>query len=348
MDPELQRLLKVASLGIAVVAAIISIIFASIWHLDMFMMDFGVYWRVANEPVSQAYEHRATLNFPYPPTMLLWISPFSLISKWLAYSLWVAASVAALIASARRHIDKGALALALIAPPVFYCLLTGQVSVALGALVLWSCSTNNRVAAGIALAIAASIKPQLVLMAPLLLVARKDQSAIVSGGITICGLVLLTVVLFGFDTWASWLGALGHFQLIVVKNGVLNVTITPASVAALWQLPSIPFLLLGTALGAWVVFNCRNSDPLTQSAAIVTGSLLAAPYAVFYDLAAVVPFLAFAVTRGRIIAVAGYLGGLNIIPLLATTFELIQIKRVSVALRSQNEANAPRSSRSED
>lgn len=339
VNSDLLRLLKVAGLYIAPIAAIISIIFVSIWHLDSFMMDFGVYWRVANGPVSLAYEQRASLNFPYPPTMLLWISPLSLIPKWLAYALWIVISVVALVASSRRHLDRGALALTLIAPPVVYCLLTGQVSVALGALVLWSCSINNRVAAGIALAIAGSIKPQLVLMAPVLLFARKDFSAMVSGGLTISALALLTVALFGLETWAAWLGSLDHFRSIVVKNGVLNVTITPASVASLWHLPPIPFLLLGAALGAWTVIYCRDGDPLTRSAAMVTGSLLAAPYAVIYDLAALAPFLAWAVARGRIVAVIGYLGGLNIMPLLVTAFELVQVAPIQSAADRQKETN---------
>jgi hypothetical protein len=221
-------------------------------------------------------------------------------------------------------LDKKGLLLALIAPPVTYCLLTGQVSVALGALVLWSCATGNRIAAGIALGVVASIKPQLVLMAPLLLVVNKDRLAIISAGLALCGLVLLSVAVFGFETWASWIGALDHFQAIVVKNGALSVTITPASVAQLWHLPKTPFLALGAMLGACVVLYCRNSDPLMKSAAIVTGSLLSAPYAIIYDLAAVAPFLAWGVARGRIVAVLAYPGGLNVFPLLATAFELVQ------------------------
>ena len=341
-DRDLKRLLWAASLCIAAAAGIAFIAFAAMGKFNVFGMDFGVYWRVANTPASLTYEHRATLNFPYPPTMLLWISPLSLISKWLAYGIWVVISIAALVASCRRHLDKQALALALIAPPVIYCLLTGQVSVALGALVLWSCSTNNRIAAGIALGIVASIKPQLVLMAPLLLAAQKDRSAIVSAGLTISGLILLSVVLFGLDTWADWIGILTHFRSIVVKNGVLGVTITPASAAELWHLPTIPFLLLGIALGAGVVFYCRNGKPLTQSAAIVTGSLLAAPYAIMYDLAALAPFLAWAVTRGRIVAVLAYIGGLNIIPLLVAAFELVQAVPVRSASRHQEGASASR------
>jgi hypothetical protein len=348
VGPDLQRLLRTASLSIAAVGAITFIVFVSIWQLKSFGMDFGVYWRVANGPVSRAYEHRATLNFPYPPTMLLWISPLSLMSKWLAYTLWIVISVAALIASCRRHMGKGAVLLALIAPPVIYCLLTGQVSVALGALVLWSCSTKNRTAAGIALAMAASIKPQLVMMAPLLLAARKDRSAILSGALTLSALMLLSVALFGVDTWANWLWALDHFRLIVVKNGVLNVTITPASVAELWHLPPTPFLILGAVLGAWVAFHCRDGDPLTQSAAIVAGSLLAAPYAVIYDLAALVPFLAWAVARGRIVAVVGYLGGLNVLALLATAFELVQVAPVQTVSRRQESANVSRDSPATD
>ncbi|MCF2514824.1 DUF2029 domain-containing protein [Sphingomonas sp. G124] len=333
-----------ASICIASLSAIVFIVFVGIWHIDLFMMDFGVYWRVANGPISSAYEHRASLNFPYPPTMLLWISPLSLLSKGPAYALWIVASVAALVAASRRHLDRSALTLTLIAPPVVYCLLTGQVSVALGALILWSCSVNSRIAAGSALAIAASVKPQLVLMAPLLLAARKDHSAIIWGGIVLISLVLLTVAMFGIETWAAWLGSLDHFRSIVVRNGVLNVTITPASVAVLWHLPPVPFLILGATLGAWIAIYCCDGDPLIRSAAIVTGSLLASPYAVIYDLAALVPFLAWAVARGKIVAVIGYLGGLNIIPLLVTAFELAQVAPAKIETDPQEEASASRES----
>ena len=322
VDPKHQRLLKTASLCIAAATAITFMAFIAIWHFDTFGMDFGVYWRVANGPVSQAYEQRSTLNFLYLPTMLLWISPLGLIPKWMAYALWVSISILALIVSCRRHLSNEALLLALIAPPVTFCLLTGQVSVALGALILWACTTDNRIGAGIALGVVASIKPQLVLMSPLFLIANKDGRAIISAGLTFASLASLSIVAFGLRIWASWLDALDHFRSIVVTNGILNVSITPASVADLWHLPVTPFLIAGIATGAWVTLSCRNCDPLRQSAAIVTGSLLAAPFALFYDLAALMPFLAWAVTRGRIVAALAYAGSLNIVPLLVTAFEL--------------------------
>jgi len=290
-------------------------------------MDFGVYWRVANTPISLVYQHRASLNFPYPPTMLMWIAPLNLMPRWLAYEVWVGVSILALVGAAHRYLDRPALLLALIAPPVLYCLLAGQVSLALGALILWACATDNRTAAGIALGIAASIKPQLVIMAPLMLAANGDYRALLSAAITVGSLIFLSVFLYGLDIWTAWLGMLEHFQGVVIRNGVLNVSITPASVASLWHLPPIPFLLAGAAIGAWLVVMCRDRDPLTRSAAVIAGSLLASPYGVIYDLAAAAPFLAWSVVRGRIAAVVAYVGGLNIIPLVIISFELIQAAR---------------------
>jgi hypothetical protein len=324
-----QRALQAVGITIAWIAALIFIAFARQYH--SLAMDFGVYWRVANDPISQAYEHRATLNFPYPPTMLLWISPLDLIPKWPGYLLWVAISVSAFIAACRQHLDLPPLLLALIAPPVTYCLLTGQVSVILGALVLWSCTTDNRIAAGIALGIAATIKPHLVLMAPLLLAATRDFKALVACGMAFTAIVILSITVFGVAAWVAWLGIIEHFQAAVVKNGVLGVTITPASVARLWHLPTVPFLLLGAGVGVWLVLICRNGPPLIRSAAVVAGSLFAAPYAVMYDLAALAPFLGWAIARGKIVAVLGYVGGLNLVPLCAIAFELFTARKEKFA-----------------
>lgn len=289
-------------------------------------LDFSVYWRTANEPLVEVYRPRPVLNFPYPPTMLLWVAPLSVLPFWAAYSAWVVVSVSAFIQSCRAYLSKGEIGLAVASLPMVYCLLSGQVSAVLTALLLWAAGSRNRVAAGIALAVIASVKPQFVLLAPLFLLATKDWRAIGSSALTLLTIVAISFAAFGIVTWENWLRSLDHFNEIIVKNGVLTVMVTPAAAAQLWGLPPLPFMAAGAGIGSWLVVHCRNHPPLHQATAIAAGSLLASPYAVIYDLVAVVPFLAWSIFRGSMFSalVISSLTSwtLNSLPLFAATVGL--------------------------
>lgn len=288
-------------------------------------MDFGVYWRAANEPLETVYLPRDVLNFPYAPTMLLWIAPLSLVPLWLGIASWAAISLAALILACRRHLSRLEIALSLISPPVVYATLNGQVTVALTALLLWACGTRNRLMAGLAFAIIASIKPHLMIMAPLLLLVTRDWEALLAAAFAIVAIILASVSAFGIETWQAWIQSLDHFSSILVENNVLVVSATPYGVARYWGFPPIPFLIAGAALGAWLVMKCRQHGPLQQSAAVAAGSLLAAPYAITYDLSPLVPFLAWAVFRGAVGAALAMSGAVNPLPLLLTAYSLAKL-----------------------
>ena len=293
-------------------------------------MDFGVYWRVAAEPLEIVYQPRKWLNFPYPPTMLLWIAPLALVPKWVGFALWSLAGAAALAAACGKHLRWKQIALVLLSPPAVYCFLNGQVSVILAALLLWACSTRNNVLCGVLFAVIFSIKPQLVLMAPIVLVASRNWQAVISGAAAFAMIVGASVLAFGVDSWLTWLGSLDHFNDILVRNGVLAVVITPAGVAELKGLPVYPIMALGAVTGAIIAYRCRDGEPLVKSAAIATGSLLAAPYAVIYDLVAVAPFIVWSIFNGRILATIAFAGGLNPLPLLVTGYELYERGKAAV------------------
>jgi hypothetical protein len=280
-------------------------IFLNYWSQDKFSRDFGVYWRAANQPVSEVYFWQGAFPFPYAPTMLLWIEPLAYIPRWPAYFAFVAISVAALVWVCRKHLSKRAIALVLATPPVCRGLFTGQVSALLSAILIWSCETGNRIAAGIALGIIASIKPQLVVMAPLMLLFARDWRAFVSAGSTFLVMVALSILVFGPARWPEWVASMDHFHSAVADSSVINVSITPAALAERFGYPPLPFLLLGTLAGAGLVYLCRNSEPFQKAAAIGAGSLLASPYALAYDLVAVIPFLAMLIAQGRLLPLIG-------------------------------------------
>lgn len=313
----LRRPALTVTIGVSVVLSVALLIHGAI--ANTFATDFSVYWRTANEPAALAYKPRSSLPFPYPPTMMLWIGPLAMMPMWVAFALWVSASIAAIILVCRNYLERPAIALLLICPPMVNGLGTGQVSAALAALLLWACGTRNRIAAGLAFAIIASIKPQLVIMAPLLLIVSRDLRALLAAMVGFLLIVAASVFAFGQAAWIDWYQSMSNFHAVLDKHNVLGVAITPAAAAEHVHLPPVPFLIGGIAIGAWLVVRCRKLGPLEMSAAIATASLLAAPYALTYDLVAIAPFLvaaAFADRKAPAIALAGVL---NPLPLLLTS-----------------------------
>lgn len=284
--------------------------------------DFGVYWRTANMPAEQAYFWDGRFPFPYMPTMLLWISPLSLIPKWPVYFIFIACSAIIFILACRSFLPKAGIALALISPPFLHGLATGQVSAAIAALLLWACGTGNRAFAGIAFGFIASVKPQLVIMAPLMFVLNRDCRAFFAAGTTFGLLVLISIVVFGPERWPEWFGSMKHFHNAVTNTDVIRGAVTPAAVAERYGLPPLPFLVIGILAGTGLVYLCRNTGTLEKASAIVVGSLLAAPYALGYDLVTIVPYLALAILGGRILPVLVFVAGTNPLPILVSAYEL--------------------------
>lgn len=301
-------------------------IFLNYLEFGKFSNDFGVYWRTANQSVELAYLWRGRFPFPYAPTMLLWISPLAWIPKWPAYLLFVAISTAAFALACRPYLPKAAIALAVISPPFARGMFTGQVSVALAALMIWACGTTNRVGAGIAFGLAASVKPQLVIMAPLMLALNRDWRAFGAAAATFIVTIIMSLSIFGVARWPEWIASMDHFHHAVADTNVINIGVSPATFAERLGYPPLPFMIFGCLGGAAIVYLCRNRSPLEQASAITLSSLLAAPYSLAYDLVGVMPLLALAVFQGRILAAVGMASSLHPLPLAISTFELLTRK----------------------
>lgn len=288
--------------------------------------DFGVYWRAARQPLDAVYAWPGRYPFPYAPTMLLWIAPLRILPRWLAFYTWTGLSLAVFLLACRAYLTKLPTALVLISPPLLRGFYTGQVCAALAALTIWACRTTNRTGAGIAFGIIASIKPQLVIMAPLMLALNRDWRAFVSAALTFLATILLALLIFGPDRWPEWLASMNHFHHAVADTGVITVATTPAAVAERFGYAPLPFLILGAIAGAVVVFACRDSQPLEKAAAITIASIMASPYALVYDLTIAMPVLAIAVFEGRILPAIGMATGFHPVPLLASISELVRSK----------------------
>lgn len=317
------------ALALAVIMSAVGSIGLLAWFLleASIATDFSVYWRTANEPFQMAYMRRDELPFPYAPTMLLWISLLAVLPMWPAFALWVLFSSFALAKVCRAHLSPRETWLVLASPIVVNGLATGQVSVFLAAALLWAAGTNNRLLAGLGFALIASVKPQLVLLAPLLLLARKDWLALGAASIGYIAIVILSVVVFGIAPWFEWIASMENFHRVLLDQNVTAVAATPAGAAEHWGLPPLPFLAAGLVAGTWLMVRCRNDGPLEVCAAIAVGSLLAAPYALTYDLAPVVPFLVCIIFRGSIAGAVALGVAIHPIPLILASVELARSRR---------------------
>lgn len=342
MTPFVEGVFRKVGPPIAVItcATMSAWLFLRYYYADKFANDFGVYWRVVRQPLEHIYSWAGNYPFPYAPTMLLWIQPLALIPKWPAYFLFIIVSVAAFVLACRPYLSKGAIALILVTRPFLRGIFTGQVCAILAAGTLWACGTKNRIAAGVAFAVMGSIKPQLIWMAPLMLLLNKDWRALGSGAAASFLILVSTVTFFGPDRWAEWLASMDHFKQALVNINAFHIGVTPAMWAEWWGLPPLPFMVAGGFAGAALVYACRDMEPLEKCTAIVAGSLLGAPYALDYDLVALFPFLAMIVMKGRMFAVIGLTGTLNPLPLLVVAYELCSPRGI-LGRNKRNRDNLP-------
>lgn len=299
-----------------------------------FANDFAMYWRVASGPFAEAYLPSEHMPFPYLPTMILWIEPLAWLPLRLAQLLFVAVGAAVFILACRRHrVPASAIALAMFSPPLISTWLTGQVTAILTAVLLWACATSNRLAAGVALGLIASIKPQFVIMAPLMLLLMQDWRALLAAAATFALIVAISLAAFGLDTWFIWFASLTNLHQVLVKDHLFQYAVNPAGAAEYWGLSPLPFLLLGAAAGTWLVVKCRDKSPLIVATAIGCGSLLASPYGLINDLAIVAPFLAWSVVQGSLMATLALSGMLAPLPLLISAWAMANPKSANQTVR---------------
>lgn len=269
--------------------------------------DFIVFWTAA--AAGQPYHFEALtaaqhwyMNtdairpFAYPPSFLPWLAPFAILPLKTAYLLWTVSTAALFCAAWSRIVAPKHLLLAAAAPVVVLALIPGQVVFLVGALLVSSLMMVERrpLLAGVLLGIAATIKPQALLLVPLALVAGKHWrvlSASAATGMVIGGACLL---LQGGQLWLDWLKSLPRFMDVVRDGGMMHFGITPASalVRASVEGPAASAILaIAAALGVltvWQVFRATK-DVAHRMLAINAPTLLLLPYAMPYELALSAP-----------------------------------------------------------
>lgn len=182
----------------------------------------------------------------------------------------------------------------MLAPPVVFAAINGQLTLIVAALAAFGLARlkSNEVLAGVLLAIAATLKPTLLILAPIGLLAGRHWRAAASAAATGCVVAMMSILLFGLSTWFDWLDALGRYRTIFEHSPPLYWNaVTPYALALRLGTANalVTWAALAFAVAGAVAIFVRTDDWRIRMAAVAGGSLLASPYAMNYELAALAP-----------------------------------------------------------
>lgn len=249
--------------------------------------DFELVTALQAEPFREVIDR----PFIYPPSALLLFVPLSLIPFWASFALFSAASLV-WFAWVSHKAGSDALLVAA-APPVALAAITGQPSLLVAGMVLLACMSPP-VLAGVLFGIAATIKPTLLILAPVALIAGRQWVTIGSACAAGAAVCLMSLAAFGWESWALWLEAMPRFQELIARSpNFLRTAVTPYALGIRLGFESVWIIVAMAALAVpavWLAF--RNDTPaLERSAILMGGALLVSPYAMFYELAVLAPLV---------------------------------------------------------
>jgi hypothetical protein len=230
----------------------------------------------------------------YPPHLILFTWPFGLMPYLAAYALWCIAGVALyVVAAAGGNFRRDHLLFLAMAPGVAVCVFFGQNGFFTAALLIAGLVSLDRrpLFAGVMFGIL-TVKPQLGLLLPLMLIMTGRWRTIAAAAVTTAVLVALTSALFGADVWMAYLDKVTPQQhwLLTEGGGLLQAMVCSAFAAArLVGLPiaaawGVQAVVSAAAVMAVVWTYWRRRDPVLSTAVLVAATFLATPWSLTYDL----------------------------------------------------------------
>ena len=230
----------------------------------------------------------------YPPHLLLLTWPFSVMPYLPAYFLYCAAGLIvylAVVADGQRRANH--LVLLTLAPAVTVNIWCGQNGFWTTALLVGGLIQLDRrpLFAGVLFGVL-SIKPQLGVLLPLMLVLTARWRTIIAAAMTIAVLLMLTTLAFGPTVWTAYVNDAMPVQARVflrdyenfmthMPTVFMNARVAGLSLPAAASLQALLSLASVIAV-AWTFRRGRDTD--LSNALLVTATFLATPYAFNYDM----------------------------------------------------------------
>lgn len=227
----------------------------------------------------------------YPPQFLLLTWPLASISYVASYLLFALVSLAIYVVAAVT-ISPPRVAILLIAfPAVFVNLASGQnglLTAGLAALALHHLADRPRLAGGLMGLLC--IKPQLLVLFPLLLICTRQWQALRAFVVSSLGFAISATLLLGLDVWPAFLGGLAEARHYLETD--IPLARMPTVFALLRQAGgslalaySVHALVAALAVVTVVQLWSRSANPQVRGSALVAATLLISPYLFDYDLA---------------------------------------------------------------
>jgi alpha-1,2-mannosyltransferase len=232
--------------------------------------------------------------FNYPPVDLLPFAALAALPYLAAFYLFeIATLVLYLLVGARILGERSVTAVAVLLgfPVVFWNFGLGQNGFMTAALFGAATLLIDRrpVAAGLLFG-ALCYKPQFALLLPLALAAGGQWRAFAAAAASAAAFVLLSLAMFGVDTWQAWLATAGNSPAMYQSGRILFAGMANTFGAA--RLIGLPpayayglqaAMSLAAAAAVVVIWRWRLSLP-TRAASLAAASLVAAPLSLLYDL----------------------------------------------------------------
>ena len=145
----------------------------------------------------------------------------------------------------------------------------------------------------------AGIKPQLVFLAPLVFIARREWQVIAAAAAMFAASVIFELAYFGPAYWTDWVAMLPRFHQTLVDDHVLINCISLGGLAEGYGLPFLPVFVATLLFAAFLAYRAAPRLEGGELLGLIVGcSAVAAPYSLPHDVVALVP-IAGAIILGR-------------------------------------------------
>lgn len=257
----------------------------------IFAYNGGQQYAAESTIVGHAFSGR--LGWPYPPQYFFALAPLAYLSYAQAFLFWIIVTIggyAAVVGAIARR--REAMLFAIAAPWCLADLLVGQNGFLTAALTgLFLLTLERRPMVSAALICLLAYKPQFGVLLPIALAAGGYWRVIGVAALVMLVLALITGVVFGFDTFGAFLGALPSTSHTLIEQGGVGwgklqsvyglLRWAGSSNSAAWTAHGL-FALTVAAAVAWL---WRSKATLNLKAAGLSAAIvLATPYVFLYDL----------------------------------------------------------------
>jgi hypothetical protein len=249
------------------------------------------FYKAQTDLVGHHYQVRL---WSYPPHYLLLLRPLSRLPYLPAYAAWCLGLLTLYLLAFATGTRRGWMLVALaLAPATFVSIVTGQNGLLLGALLVGGLSivdARPRLA-GVLFGLA-TVKPQLGLLVPVLLLATRSWRTLTTAAATGGALLAASLWIHGIRMWEVYLAVTAPNSVLVMESGGGFFTwMVPSPFMSGrilgWSLPvayGLQGLVTCVALVA-TYWGCRRTERWELRGALVgIGTFLASPYAFNYDM----------------------------------------------------------------